>query len=88
VFDINRSIELILAPIVGGLGTVLGPIVGALILTPLGEALTAATEHLGIALPGVKATFYGVALVVIISLRPDGIWPWLARLIGIAERRR
>ena len=44
VFDISRSIELILAPIIGGLGTVFGPIVGAIILTPLGESLTALVQ--------------------------------------------
>ncbi len=87
VFDVNRSIELILAPIIGGLGTVFGPIVGALILTSVGEALTALTGHLGIDLPGVKGAFYGVALAVIISLRPNGVWPWLARLIGVAEHQ-
>ncbi len=49
VFDIGRSIELILAPIIGGLGTVFGPIVGALILTPLGEALIAAERRVAVA---------------------------------------
>jgi len=48
VFGIGRSIELILAPIVGGLGTVFGPVVGAFILTPLGELLAAAVEKLGV----------------------------------------
>ena len=38
----SRSIEIILAPIVGGLGTLFGPVVGAFVLTPLGETLTAA----------------------------------------------
>jgi len=90
VFDIGRSIELILAPIIGGLGTVFGPIVGALILTPLGEALIALTERFGINTPGVKATFYGLILMAIISLRPDGVWPWLAGLLRLERvgRRR
>lgn len=87
VFDINRSIELILAPVVGGLGTVFGPVVGAFILTPLGELLTALTERLDINAPGVKAVFYGVALMVIIVLKPTGVWPWLARALRFTERR-
>ena len=37
VFAIARSIEIILAPIIGGLGTLFGPIVGAFVLTGLGE---------------------------------------------------
>jgi len=86
VFDIGRSIELILAPIIGGLGTVFGPIVGALILTPLGEALIAATQRLGLDAPGTKAVFYGLALMVIIWLRPNGVWPWLAGVLGIRSK--
>jgi len=87
VFDINRSIEIILAPVVGGLGTVFGPVVGAFILTPLGEALTALTGLFGINTPGVKGAFYGLALMVIIVLKPSGIWPWLARALRLTERR-
>ena len=83
VFDISRSLELILAPIVGGLGTIFGPIVGALILTPVGEALIAITERLGVNAPGTKAMFYGLVLMVIIWLRPNGVWPWLASLLAI-----
>jgi branched-chain amino acid transport system permease protein len=86
VFDIGRSIELLLGPIVGGLGTVFGPVVGAFILTPLGEGLIALTQKLGIDAPGVKAIFYGLTLVAIIYVRPSGVWPWLARLLGVAGR--
>jgi branched-chain amino acid transport system permease protein len=86
IFDIGRSIELLLAPIVGGLGTVFGPVVGAFILTPLGEGLIALTQKLGIDAPGVKAIFYGLTLVVIIYSRPSGVWPWLARMLGLAGR--
>ena len=87
VFDMSRSIELILAPVVGGLGTVFGPVVGAFILTPLGEALSFATEQLGINTPGAKGLFYGLALMAIIVVRPSGVWPWLARVIGLGGGR-
>jgi branched-chain amino acid transport system permease protein len=86
VFGIGRSIELILAPIVGGLGTVFGPVVGAFILTPLGELMATAVEKLGVDAPGAKALFYGLTLMAIILLRPDGVWPWLARICGLAGR--
>jgi len=87
IFDIGRSIEIILAPIVGGLGTIFGPVIGAFILTPLGESLISITEKLGINAPGVKAVFYGAVLMVIISARPSGVWPWLARMIGVRDRK-
>ena len=37
--------------------------------------------------PGVKAVFYGAVLMVIISARPSGVWPWLARMIGVRDRK-
>jgi branched-chain amino acid transport system permease protein len=87
VFSIGRSIELMLAPVVGGLGTVFGPVVGAFILTPLGELLAAGLERLGINAPGAKALFYGLILMAIIFVRPDGVWPWLARVCGLTAGR-
>jgi len=87
MFDIGRSIELILAPIVGGLGTIFGPVVGAFILTPLGEILIALTERLGINAPGVKAVFYGLTLMIIITLVPTGVWPLIARRLQLVQRK-
>lgn len=44
VLGIERSIEVTLAPIVGGTGTLFGPIFGAFLLTPLGEGLSGLVE--------------------------------------------
>ncbi|MFY7779752.1 MAG: branched-chain amino acid ABC transporter permease [Tagaea sp.] len=84
VFDMSRSIEMILAPIVGGIGTLFGPIVGAFVLTPLGEGLIAATERAGLNAPGTKAVFYGFALMAIVYAVPSGVWPWLKKRLGLA----
>jgi branched-chain amino acid transport system permease protein len=87
IFDMSRSIDIVLAPIVGGIGTLFGPIVGAFILIPLGELLTEATRALGINFPGVKAIFYGLGLMIIIGLAPGGVWPAIARRLGLKEDR-
>src|SRR5262249_54007668 len=84
-FSITRSIDIIMAPFVGGLGTVLGPIVGAFILTPMGEALIALLERLGLAVPGAKQIFYGIVLLAIIWFLPGGIWPALARRFKLGD---
>ena len=52
VFGISRSIEIILGPIIGGVGTLFGPIVGAFVLTGLAEALSSGMSASGIDLPG------------------------------------
>jgi branched-chain amino acid transport system permease protein len=88
VFNITRSIEMILGPIIGGVGTLFGPILGAFVLTGLAESLNAAMAAFGIDLPGAKQVFYGVCLLVVVVALPEGIWPWLARRLGIAEHRR
>lgn len=85
VFSMGRSLEIILPAIVGGIGTLFGPILGAFILTPLGEALTSAIEVFGVDVPGLKQLFYGAALVVIVVFRPDGVWPWLARRMRLVR---
>jgi len=86
VFSMGRSIEIILPAIVGGIGTLFGPILGAFILTPLGEGLTHVIETMGFDVPGMKQLFYGAALVVIIVFRPDGVWPWLAHRLKLVRR--
>jgi branched-chain amino acid transport system permease protein len=88
VFHILRSIEIILGPIVGGVGTLFGPILGAFILTGLAETLTAALAALGIDLPGAKQVFYGVCLLLVVTALPDGVWPWLSQRIGLMERKK
>lgn len=88
MFDIGRSIEMILAPIIGGLGTIFGPVVGAIVLTPLGEGLTSLMEATGMNTPGAKLIFYGFLLMVIISVRPSGLWPWIAGYLQLDGRRK
>lgn len=85
-FAMGRSIEFTLAPIIGGLGTLFGPIVGAVVLTGLGEIFTDLSEVFHVS--GLKQIFYGLALLVIVMYRPAGVWPWLAERLGFTEKRR
>ncbi len=88
VFHISRSIELILAPIIGGVGTLIGPIIGAFLLTGLGEGIWELMNSLGFNPPGAKQVFYGLCLMLVIMLLPDGIWPPLARVLGMNRRNK
>jgi branched-chain amino acid transport system permease protein len=85
-FAMGRSIEFTLAPIIGGLGTLFGPIVGAVVLTGLGEIFTDLSEVFHVS--GLKQIFYGLALLVIVMYRPAGVWPWLAERFGFSEKKR
>jgi branched-chain amino acid transport system permease protein len=83
IFSMGRSIEIILGPIIGGLGTLFGPVLGAFVLTLLGEAMTALTDAFGITVPGLKQVFYGACLLAVVLFLPNGIWPALARRLGL-----
>lgn len=85
-FAMGRSIEIITAPIIGGLGTLFGPVLGAFVLTGLGETLTSLAGDF--AVNGLKQWFYGAALLAIVALQPAGLWPWLRRRLGLEETRR
>src|SRR5258706_1138754 len=72
IFGINRSIELILGPIIGGIGTLFGPILRAAVLSPLSDGITQGLAPLGLGIPGSKQGFYGPLLVAAFLFLPDG----------------
>jgi branched-chain amino acid transport system permease protein len=80
IFSMGRSIELLLGPIIGGLGTLFGPILGSALLVLVGEIMTDLTE--GSQLAGLKQIFYGLVVLLIVLFLPGGVWPWLARICG------
>jgi len=86
VFHVSRSIELILAPIIGGVGTLFGPLVGALLLTGLSEGLRELLAASGFDTPGANQVFYGICLLLVVTLIPGGVWPPLARALRLTVR--
>ena len=86
-FFILRSIEIILGPIIGGIGTLFGPVIGAFLITGLAELLEEFLRISGLDIPGVKRVFYGVCLLVVVMILPHGIWPPLARLLRLGKRK-
>ena len=63
------SVEALLAPIIGGIGTVYGPLLGALVVRSLGEATKLVTGHA----PGLDLVIYGCVLVLVVAFAPRGI---------------
>jgi branched-chain amino acid transport system permease protein len=70
------SIEALLAPIIGGIGTVFGPLLGALALYFLGEFAKAIAGRT----PGIDLALFGILLVLIIAFARDGLQGLLTRL--------
>ncbi len=88
VFSISRSIEIILGPIIGGVGTLFGPILGAFVLTGLAETLNSGMTAFGLDLPGATQVFYGMCLLLVVVALPNGVWPPLARRLGLSEDKK
>jgi branched-chain amino acid transport system permease protein len=81
VFGIPLSVEIVIRPIVGGAGTLLGPIVGSFILSPLAELARAYFARGGWI--GAHLVVYGLLLVLVVLFMPEGAYPYLA-----SRRRR
>lgn len=67
-YSISLSVEMLLVTIVGGMGTVFGPLIGAFVLHIVNEI----TRHF-LDTPGLSLIVYGVILVLIISYLPNGL---------------
>ena len=82
------SIDALLAPIVGGAGTLFASLLGALVIKTLGEATKLLTSDA----PGLDLVIYGLVLIAVIGLAPRGIaglltalFRWPFRAVGPPE---
>ncbi len=74
-FGISFTLEVIIRAIVGGVGTLFGPVIGSFILTPLSDISRA---FLG-GYRGVHLMLFGAIIIAIIILLPQGVSEWLGR---------
>jgi branched-chain amino acid transport system permease protein len=79
LFGVPLSVEIIIRPIVGGAGTILGPILGSFILSPLAEISRSYFAQRGWA--GAHLIVYGVLLVAVVLFLPRGAYPAARRLL-------
>jgi branched-chain amino acid transport system permease protein len=65
MFDLNKSIELITTVVIGGMGSLTGSILASALITLLPELLRSAQNY--------RMLLYGIAVVLVITLRPTGL---------------
>jgi branched-chain amino acid transport system permease protein len=75
VFGMLVSAQALTVAMFGGVGTVWGPVIGAVILIPLAEILHA---EAGARIPGIQGVIFGLAIVCVILLAPEGLF-WKLR---------
>jgi len=81
MFGFDRSIAFVLMSVIGGIGTVMGPVLGAIVFVLLRQYLLASYPQLYLGL-------YGVVLILIILFEPLGLTGLGVRLWRFVQRRR
>ncbi|MBR5475094.1 MAG: hypothetical protein IKU83_06775, partial [Lachnospiraceae bacterium] len=65
-FNLAKSCELITTTVIGGLGSLTGSVMGAIIVTILPEIFRSMAEY--------RMFLYGIAVVLVIMLKPSGLY--------------
>jgi len=66
MFNLGKSCELITTTVIGGLGSLTGSVLGAVLVTLLPELFRGLSEY--------RMLLYGIAVVLVILLKPDGLY--------------
>ena len=80
IMSMAFSIEIILRPIIGGLGTLFGPLIGSFLITPLAEISRAFFARAGF--EGLHIVIYGFLLIVSVLFFPRGIYSYIKKALS------
>ena len=78
-FGLNASIQYLLMAVVGGLGSIWGALLGAVLVTVVNDQLQNILPRLLGATGNYEVIVFGALLVVLLQRAPAGLWPLLAR---------
>lgn len=70
ILGLDLSFEIAFIALIGGRGTILGPVIGALLLRPVSELTRI---YLGASLPGLHLVIFGLTLIVVMRYYPKGL---------------
>jgi branched-chain amino acid transport system permease protein len=102
-FGLDVSVQIVLLAIIGGIGTIIGPVIGAMVLVPLSEILrnprglvqvgvfsadSAVVAFIEKYLSNAWLLVYGVLVVVVILFAPEGVLGVIRRAATALRRRR
>jgi branched-chain amino acid transport system permease protein len=102
VFGIDVSVQIVLICIIGGIGTILGPVIGAAVMVPLSEVLrnpkglvqvgllpsdSGFVRFVEANLSNAHVLIYGILVVVVILFAPDGVLGIVRRMLAGTRKR-
>jgi len=79
-FSLNASIEYLLMAVVGGAGHVPGALLGAALVTLVNDRLQDVLPRLLGAQGNFETIVFGILLMAVLQVAPEGVWPHVARL--------
>lgn len=84
IFSHDMSVQIALIALVGGQGTVFGPLMGACLLVPITEFLS---EEFGGTLPGLHLFIYGIVMILVVLYMPKGIYNPVTKFFKMVEEK-
>jgi branched-chain amino acid transport system permease protein len=87
-FGAQAGIEYLFVAVVGGAGYVWGGVLGAAIVVVLKEVLQDYLPYLFHGEGQLETIVFGMMLVALLQLAPNGVWPWLARWLPLKAGRK
>lgn len=102
-FGLDISVQIVLIAIIGGIGTIIGPVIGAMVLVPMSEILrnprglvqvgvlpagSSVVAFIERYLSNAHLLVYGILVVVVILFAPEGVLGVIRRVLAWTQRRR
>jgi branched-chain amino acid transport system permease protein len=84
IISLDLSFEIAFIALIGGRGSIAGPILGALLLRPVGDF---SRIYFGDTLPGMHLVIFGLVLILVMHYQPRGLQEPLTRLYTNLVRR-
>ncbi len=84
VMSLDISFEIAFIALIGGRGSIAGPVLGALLLRPVSDF---SRIYFGSTLPGLHLIIFGIVLILVMLYQPRGLQEPLTRLYNKAMRR-
>lgn len=77
VLGYSMSVQVLLFSIIGGAGTLAGPVLAAVILVPFQDIIRG---WVGSSVQGLAPMLYGIVLMLVVYFMPKGLWPTIVKL--------
>jgi len=77
VLGYDMSVQVLLFSIIGGAGTITGPILAAVLLVPFQDLVRG---WVGSSVQGLAPMLYGIILMLVVYFMPKGLWPTIVKL--------